>query len=586
MKTAQQILATLAAAGAALAIAAPASAADTLYNGANADDLVAWTNAMSTRLTIAAGDTVAITNGTFDVSFGNVRAANFGDGSTFAVLKDASILVSASPGPSLRPFGFVLTGFGSCLDVDGGTLRLAVGSSYYPFATSSENATVIVRNGGLMGRRTTDMAGMYTRLQGTNNVLAVLDGGTFDSVTEVGTSDSTYSRTFAIVNAVGCRFAVTNATLKQRNTLRIGTATSRAVGNEVTFHDATIQFATGSGTQNRGKSLSIGALALSNAVTVSGSAGSFGFDAVEIGGTNNLFDIACGTAATFAKPVTLSGSGNTVRLSGYRWANDGWFPKFGAGEDMTLDVPGTLVTVRYDDQFITSGFTFSGTNATVRVRDGGILGSFHTGTGGRHCLKFTPGATKNFTLSVEDGGAVILSNSVNQVYTDSGIRYNWTNCPNSSIAFSGRNPKFMIGASSVYRSIILGTKDEEPLPDAVALVFEIPPEGWAEAPMESLADSEFILYGNQPIVVRESAALAKAKHVRMRVPLIHAVRGFYLEPNNTHSLKAPLDAERVAKLNAAATLPEGAFLRYDAAAMTLFVELPNTRRNATVFTLR
>ena len=574
MKTAQQFLATLATAGTALALAAPAYAVDKLYDGANADDLAAWNAAMATRLTVAAGDTVAITNGTFEVSISNTSPASFGAGAALNVLKGAALTVSGSPNNSGR--NFCLNGDGSRLVIDGGSLKLSLTSTTYPFNEASRNAEVLIANGGLLSRvnLTGSMAGMYTRLSGTNNVLAVLDGGTLDSATEVGTSDSYASRTFAIVNAVGCRFAVTNATLKQRNTLRIGTATSRAVGNEVTLHDATVQFATGSGTQNRGKSLSIGALALSNTVTVSGTVGSFGFDAVEIGGTNNLFDIASDNAAAFTTPITLAGSGNIVRISGSKGISSGiWMPVFGDGTNMTLDVTGTL------HKSSSYAFALSGTNATIRVRDGGRLVSANTVSQGRGCFKFTPGATRNFTLSVEDGGAVILSNSVNMAALDGSNGYNWTNCPNSSISFSGRNPKFRIDYSNVYQTIVLGTEDEEPLPDAVALVFEIPPEGWTEAPMQSLDNSEnnreFVLYGNQPIVVKESAALAATKHGRMRVPLIHDVKGFCSGINNTHSRKVPLDAARVAKLNASATLPEGASLYYDANAKTLFVELPS-----------
>lgn len=574
MKTAQQFLATLAMAGTALALAAPAYAVDKLYDGANADDLAAWNAAMATRLTVAAGDTVAITNGKFEVSIDNTSAASFGDGAALNVLKGSTLTVSGNPNNSGR--NFCLNGDGSRLVIDGGSLKLSLTSTTYPFNSDSRNAEVLIVNGGLLSRvnLTGSMAGMYTRLSGTSNVLAVLDGGTLDSVTEVGTSDSNAPRTFAIVNAVGCRFAVTNATLKQRNTLRIGTATQRAVRNEVTFHDATVQFASGSGTQNKGRSLAFGSLALSNTVTVSGSAGSFGFDAVEIGGTNNLFDIASGTAAAFTTPVTLSGSGNTVRLSGCKHVSSGtWLPAFGGGTNMTLDVTGAFL------KSSSPAFAISGTNAAIRVRNGGRLVLANAAAQGRSCLKFTPRATRNFTLSVEDGGLVILSNSVNMASLDGANGYNWTNCPNSSITFSGRDPKFRIDYSSVYQTIVLGTEDEKPLPDAVALVFEIPPEGWVEAPMQSLAASnanqEFVLYGNQPIVVRESEALAAAKHGRMRVPLIHDVKGFCSGTGNAHSRKAPLDAARVAKLNASATLPEGASLRYDEDAKTLCVELPS-----------
>ena len=548
----------------AAAFAAPMDA-ETLYDGGNPDDLAAWNAAHGNVIRLGEGQSAAITNGTFSVTAANNnRLVDMAAGSTFRVLKGASLVASGSVGTTSRPFGFALTAEGSRFVIDGGNAKVATASIQMPFASFTHGAVFEISGTG--ASFASDAQGAYMRLQGTNNVMSVTDGAVLD--TTKYTSESYKDRTFSILNARNCILAVTNSTLKQSFPLRIGTDTLFAAGNVATFHDAVIE-AFNSAT------LEFGALAVSNRVAVSGASGSFGFGSVTMGGEGNVFELALGEGASFAPTVTLAGNGNTVRFSGTKTVSGGyWFPAFGAGSGMTIDITGRFAKTA------STKFEFSGTNATIRVRGGGRLIQANSGSAARDSFKFLPGGTKDFTFSVEDGGAVILSNSVNMASNDGANAYDWTNCPNSRIRFSGASPSLVVDYSNVYQTMVLGTEDETPLQDAVALEFEIPSGGWAEAPLRSLDDSaanrEFVLYGNQPIVVTLSKELAKSEHRKMHVPLIYDVNGFCSGLNNAHSRKAPLDAARVAKLNANATLPEGAFLYYDENARALCVQIPSS----------
>ena len=77
----------------AICLASLSALAETTYNGANPDDVAAWNAATATKLTVAANDTAAITNGEFQLTAGT---PSFGAGSTFAILDGAKLFATNS----------------------------------------------------------------------------------------------------------------------------------------------------------------------------------------------------------------------------------------------------------------------------------------------------------------------------------------------------------------------------------------------------------------------------------------------------------------------------------------------------------
>ena len=276
---------------------------------------------------------------------------------------------------------------------------------------------------------------------------------------------------------------------------------------------------------------------------------------------------SCGNALTVADcatfpNVTVDGVSNRVVLA--RGASTR-LPTFaGGGAGKTFEIAGGAVT--------NTSFTFSGTNVTVVVRDGGRL-QYGVGAVTRDGFNFKPGQTKDVTLRVADGGTVGIRGMVN-FFNNETATYDWTNCPNSAIEFTGHTSSLVChDYTANYQTLGLGTADETPLTDAVALRFVVPAGGYAAAPIRNeIKGRDIRLWGNQPIEIRLADGFVPTK--ALRVPLVSCVNGFS---------QTPMDAARLAKLTANATFPDAeaykTALRYDAATKTLVASI-RPRRGA------
>ncbi len=266
---------------------------------------------------------------------------------------------------------------------------------------------------------------------------------------------------------------------------------------------------------------------------------------------------SCGNVLTVADcatfpSVTVNGTGNRVILARGTLAAIPAFAGDGAGK--TFELAGGAMT--------NTAFAFSGTNVALVVRDGGRL---QYGAGGvtKNGFSFKPGATKDYTLRIADGGTVGIRGMVNFSGNEAST-YSWTNCPNSAIEFSGAHPSLVChDYTANYETLGLGTSDEEPLTDAVKLRFVVSEGGYAEAPVRNeIKGRDIWIWGNQPIEIRLADGFAPTK--ALTVPLISCVNGFS---------KVPMDEARLAKLTANAAFPDPdryrTALRYDANAKTL-----------------
>lgn len=282
------------------------------------------------------------------------------------------------------------------------------------------------------------------------------------------------------------------------------------------------------------------------------------------GSRGNILRVA--DCASFPS-VTIGGVSNRFILAGGAYAN---LPTFaGSGVGRTFEIAGGSVT--------NTLFTFSGTNVTVVVRNGGRL---QYGEGGvtKDRFNFMPGATKDFTLRIADGGTVGIRGMVN--FSGNGVvTYDWTNCPNSAIEFTGRNPSLVCHDYwHNYETICLGTTNEVALTDAVALRYVIPEGGYAAAPIRNeIEDRGIWIFGNQPIEIRLADGFSPSRTIT--VPLIYDANGFR---------STPMDAARIAKLTANATFPDANAYRttlfYDSDTKTLAAKIRPLR--GTVFMVR
>lgn len=270
---------------------------------------------------------------------------------------------------------------------------------------------------------------------------------------------------------------------------------------------------------------------------------------------------SCGNVLTVADcatfpSVTVNGTDNRVVLARGTLAA---LPTFaGTGVGKTFEIAGGAMT--------NTAFAFSGTNVTLVVRDGGRL-QYGAGNVTKNGFNFKPGATKDYTLRIADGGTVGIRGMVNFSGNEVST-YSWTNCPNTALEFMGAHPSLVChDYLSNYETLGLGTKDETPLADAVSLRFVVSEGGYAEAPVRNeISGRDIWIWGNQPIEIRLADGFAPTK--ALTVPLISSVSGF---------TKTPFDAARLAKLTANATFPDPdkykTAFRYDAGTKTLLATI-------------
>lgn len=339
----------------------------------------------------------------------------------------------------------------------------------------------------------------------------------------------------------------------------VSNSTFRLIGDDsvmVYGYSNTLYFADSTVTSGSG-ALKLTSSSVSNRVEI---VDCTSFPEMQINGTNNSVKVD----SDLNSAVTLAGWGNVFEIVGGKTLS--LWPTM-TGENLTLDFNGGIHTNK--------SFTFSGTNRTVLVRNGGEL--CHDNQT-RNDVKFVPNATKDFTLRIEDG--TFVSRQAINFDGNEVVTYNWTNCPNCAIEFAGMNPKFVMKCSgSNYESLCLGTPDEEPLTDAVRLRFVIGEDGYAEAPMQNLNPNnrcDWWICGNQPIDIRLADGFVPT--AKMRVPLFYDVRNFVAKSMN---------AERLAKLTANATFPDAGKYKtsfvYVSADKTLYAEIKPRKGLCIVF---
>ena len=543
---------------------------DRIYDGVVSQDVADWSSGLGANFTLAANSTVGITNGTFTTTT-KTKASSIGAGATFVALKGATLKATGE-----RAFGFSSSS-GKFVADEGATLNIYPKSNTEAyFGDKATSCSWEILNGSSLKTAGQDAQTTCRTIRGTGNRIVVCGGSTFDASASHATQYK--GRQLRFASATDCALAISNSTLKLN-----GEAFSfeNTKGSLASFHNATV-----SGSAE----LSINSASASNTVEVCGASGSWGFTGVTMDGTDNVFRIG---DATVGSSIVVTGLNNRVELSGagYDWSKcrldgDGGtvallpggvrkteyaeFPVFGSGTNGVIDINGGSCVFQ-------RAITFSGSNAAVRVRRGGkLIGATYNDTRCRQALNFTAGATSNFHLQIEEDGVLEVSNSVCASGMDLKSHYNWTNCPNSSITFKGRNPRFTVAGADGYIGMALGTPDEEPLVDPVVLRFEVPAEGYAAAPIQHAQKTrEIALCGNQPIeVVVDSEMLAKP-HAKIVIPLIYDRAGFHTTDN--HSMNVPLTEARLRLLQANATLPEGAYFKVtsETAGKTLNVIIPS-----------
>ena len=551
MKKGLCILAALCGAAPVALSAADSIAFDRLYNGGVAQDVTDWTTAMGSAFTIAAGKTIGITNGNFSVG---TAASSIGAGASFYALADSSFTLNGAN----KRFGFDKDN--GLIVVDQATMTVAPSGNQQAFFGGGNHCTWVVKNGGKLTNGSSNAAKASKKeIQGTDNRIVVTGGSTLD-VSAINVNQPARQLKFT-ANALDCVLAVSNSTLKLNSeAFEINGRTSLAA-----FHNAAVSGST---------ALTYDAASVSNRVVVSGTEGSFGLTSITMDGTYNAFRVE---DTPVASAVAVAGSDNRVEmacagfdLSKFTFSGDNHVLSIEAGgafycETSTLPSFGTGVGCVFD----INGGTYENTKQfkaptcemTIRVRNSGKFAcSTLKNSSTRQAIQFTPGTTHDVNLSIEDEGVLEANNSICASGTALVSQYNWTNCPNCSITFSGSNPRFNIQGTDGYIGMTLGTSDEQPLKDAVVLRFNVPEGNFAAAPIQQGGDREIALYGNQPIEVNIPESWGKTSHKKIVIPLIYDHAGFR-RPENNKTLNASLTPERLNVLKANAKLPEGAYFK-------------------------
>lgn len=523
-----------------------------IYDGAK--DMDAWNAAMGSKLVVDANVTIGITNGTFAVGGDSTFV---GENAALMAFKDAVLNFTAATGGT-KSFG--LREEGSRFVLDGATFNIAVrnGQCFFGNGATSRplDCSWDVWNGGQVVMPSTGSnKNAYRWICGGNNRMTVVD-----STLDVGNISAETDRQFQFYGAWNCMLAMTNATLKLIKGTTFGFV--NATNSTANFCNSTVTSGTaGSGTI----SLAFADTSVGNTAEFSGTEGEVSFTTVNMNGVGDTLRLA---NANFSPAVNLGGTSNRLAIAraGYKVSqitcNDPIAPVVaieGGGvvsnqylrttSDFAPYVDGSTIDVCGGAFKLSRFLQLDGSGKTIRVRDGGsvLIGLEPSATANaRNALRFTSGTTSGCTISIEDNGVFETHTAINRAVGD----YNWTDCPNTAIVFKGHNPRFnvLVTMDATY-ALVLGTSNEDTfLTDPVKLRFEVPAGNYDRAPLWINGDNRpAIIYGNQPIEVAVDPSLVAGTHDRILIPLVHDAKGFSA---------APLDATRLAKLTAHATIPE------------------------------
>lgn len=389
--------------------------ADTPYNGANPDDVAAWNAATATKLTVAANDTVAITNGEFTLEAG---VPSFGAGSTFEILDGAKLFATNSART------FTLSADNSRIFMDGGYLRANINDKYGLFSGTPKNCRWDLVNGS-----TVYMTGSkgYPYLSGSNNVISVVNStNNFDN----GNAGH-IGRSMKFYKAEDCVWAFTNSYVTSF-TIGFGNApadesTYNASGyngyarrNRLIFHNSRASL------YNTARGLHFGARnitnqSFSNRVEVTGTSGNLVLRRIQMRGFADVFRMEGGTvniAGWSSGGLFMSGEFNrfenaggtlTIGDNGVRLSNHGnIFLNCGGTLSKSATVGGVSNRIELTSGTISGAVTLNG-GTNLYVQTGGTASGAATVGGIANRLEMSAGTRTGSVTASGTNGVVSLS---------------------------------------------------------------------------------------------------------------------------------------------------------------------------------
>lgn len=533
-----------------------------IYNGADPGQTNDWYTmvrngfpAQGNQIYVKAGESIGITNGTFNSWVDDIATTNaiiLDNGATFSAFAGSKLVYLPGSGISGKSFGLYQND--THLVLDGTTFDLAVRNSMCFFSTGTKGPFPVscswdVKDSTVDYSRS--MAQAYYWINGTDNRMTIVD-----STLNLGSL--TLGRQFMFEKATNCVFEMTRSSLKKKKQTGkdFPISFSNTIRSTATFRDATIvDFAT----------VEFGDSASDNVVEFFGDDSSVSVATVTMDGVGNTLRLA---TAKVDPAVTLSGKSNCLAVAHadydfnrYEYSSSVWpIVALESGSsvsnqylrgpgDFSPFVDNSTIDIRGGELKVGRYLAFDGENKTIRVRDGGTLsiGLDISKTGFddvRNALRFSG---SGFTLSIEEDGVVESHTAINR--SRSVADYKWVNCPNSLIVFKGSNPQFKIASSQdANNGLTLGTADDTEMTDPVKLRFEIQGCGYGEnqderAAIQSTGSKRVAVYANQPIEIVDLE-----QHAAMEVPLVYSKGGF----------ATTMDAKFLAALKRHATLPPGA----------------------------
>ena len=464
------------------------------------------------------GMTVAVTNGAW---LGGVKVAGSGNtfvlsGSQFNSNKETgytdaygNTFFDAAPS---TPNRLTLEGERNTMEFDESDVWVSnVDDSGTASVGGSQN-TLIVRGGQMHGRMGHDRAGLTVGggtntavfISVTNRMPTVYYNGTGGKFVAVGSQLSTLG-----VMGSGFEGVVSNSTITTASSavnVYVGMQANACQDADLTLWDCALTGPVSFGAPERSMRNTV--RLLDNAAAV-GQYGRYTMD-----GAENYLGV--GPSAGKAESVT-----NILNLA---------FKPSSVSNVVEL-LPGAVFTWQY----YASGTTYydglpRGTNNVLRINDAMISWNYDTFTTGKRTFNF---------------GNATMENS-----------------PESSVEFCGDQPRFFVNSTAT-TNWCSGLPGGQPLQDAIRLKFVLPPEPYAEAPIQVTQDFASAIYGNTVFEVDLNGY--KPPLGKSRIPLWQKTAA-----SATDAKKPYVEID---DLNANAVLPTryNAKLVYDEESQTLFV---------------
>ena len=425
--------------------------AETTYNGANPDDVATWNTATATKLTVEENDSVAITNGEFELVAG---VPSFGEGSTFKILDGAKLFATNSARQ------FALTADNSRILMDGGYLAMSIGSGSGSshkglFVDTASNCRWDLSNGS-----TISVSGYwgFPQMSGSNNVICVVNS------TNYFPDSSHLARSMKFYKAEDCVWSFTNAYLSsfsiafgnpgdQRSGYKIDIYNGYARRNRLIFHDSIATLANELGLSLGSQSEGFTNESFSNRVEVTGTSGSVTLKCIKMQGFADVFRMEGGTLSIEGLQSYMNGTNNRFENAGgtVKIHNDGLallevgrgnvFSNCGGTWDKPIVVNGVSNHVELSSGTISGAVELDG-STNLYVQTGGTASGATTVGGMANRLEMAAGTRTGSVTASGTNGVVSLSGGV----------YN----ANISLAMES-NSFFVDGGAVTSRVFIAGT---------------------------------------------------------------------------------------------------------------------------------